>query len=265
MIKFFRRIRQNLVSENKFSKYLLYAVGEIVLVVIGILIALQINNWNEESKKQDVIKSQLQNLMTSLKSDSSMWKVVTNLSEFRSSSFEYLLEKANQSFEVLPNLPKSDSSLYWQGPYPDPDITDIDFIRKSFSWFSKGFQSVTIDRTAMNEINNLGLFSEIKNNQLKAKIHDYYMFINFQFSDQNIQVRMDRSKEFNEYIRDNYNLTAQEIPYMTDPIKFIKNDPGVIFRLKETRELANWHGLKALDAMNMAHEIINMIEIEVAY
>nr|WP_298995170.1 DUF6090 family protein [uncultured Polaribacter sp.] len=59
MIKFFRKIRQKLLSENKFSKYLIYAIGEIVLVVIGILIALQINNWNEsrklESKKQELI------------------------------------------------------------------------------------------------------------------------------------------------------------------------------------------------------------------
>ena len=50
MIKFFRHIRQNLLMENKTSKYLKYAIGEIVLVVIGILIALQINNWNEERK-----------------------------------------------------------------------------------------------------------------------------------------------------------------------------------------------------------------------
>ncbi|RIA09207.1 hypothetical protein OE09_1036 [Flavobacteriaceae bacterium MAR_2010_72] len=47
MIKFFRRIRQNLITENKFSKYILYAVGEIILVVIGILIALSLNNWKE--------------------------------------------------------------------------------------------------------------------------------------------------------------------------------------------------------------------------
>lgn len=52
MIKFFRRIRQRLLSENKFSKYLFYAFGEIVLVVIGILIALQINNWNENRKNR---------------------------------------------------------------------------------------------------------------------------------------------------------------------------------------------------------------------
>jgi len=47
MIKFFRKIRQHLLSEDKTGKYLKYVVGEIVLVVIGILIALQINNYNE--------------------------------------------------------------------------------------------------------------------------------------------------------------------------------------------------------------------------
>jgi hypothetical protein len=50
MIKFFRKIRKRLLTENKFSKYLLYAIGEIVLVVIGILIALSINNRNELRK-----------------------------------------------------------------------------------------------------------------------------------------------------------------------------------------------------------------------
>ncbi|MFD2917938.1 DUF6090 family protein [Psychroserpens luteus] len=52
MITLFRRLRQRLLSENKFSKYLIYAIGEIILVVIGILIALQINNWNENRKLQ---------------------------------------------------------------------------------------------------------------------------------------------------------------------------------------------------------------------
>jgi len=52
MIKFFRKIRQNLLMENKFSKYLIYAIGEIILVVIGILIALSINTWNENKKNK---------------------------------------------------------------------------------------------------------------------------------------------------------------------------------------------------------------------
>ena len=51
MIKLFRKIRQKLLVENRFNKYLLYAIGEIVLVVIGILIALQINNWNDHRKE----------------------------------------------------------------------------------------------------------------------------------------------------------------------------------------------------------------------
>ncbi len=50
MFKFFRQIRQNLIMQNKTANYIKYAIGEIVLVVIGILIALQINNWNEIRK-----------------------------------------------------------------------------------------------------------------------------------------------------------------------------------------------------------------------
>jgi sensor domain CHASE-containing protein len=57
MIKFFRQIRQNMVKENRTSKYLLYAIDEIILVVIGILIA--ISNWNEnrKTKLQDSLVS----------------------------------------------------------------------------------------------------------------------------------------------------------------------------------------------------------------
>jgi hypothetical protein len=53
MLKFFRKIRQKLLSQNRFTRYLIYAIGEIFLVVIGILIALQINTWNENRKYQN--------------------------------------------------------------------------------------------------------------------------------------------------------------------------------------------------------------------
>jgi len=53
MIKFFRKIRYDLMEKNKTGRYLKYALGEIVLVVIGILIALSINSWNENRKKED--------------------------------------------------------------------------------------------------------------------------------------------------------------------------------------------------------------------
>jgi len=64
MIKFFRKIRQKMLTENKFSKYLLYAVGEIILVVIGILIALSINNWSNDKElrhREQVYLLSLQN------------------------------------------------------------------------------------------------------------------------------------------------------------------------------------------------------------
>lgn len=61
MIKFFRKIRQKLLIENRFSKYLVYAIGEIVLVVIGILIAIQLNEWRNDTlnakQKQNVLKA----------------------------------------------------------------------------------------------------------------------------------------------------------------------------------------------------------------
>ncbi len=65
MIKFFRHIRKDLMETGKTSKYFKYAIGEIVLVVIGILIALQINNWNENRKE----RLEEQELLTQLESE----------------------------------------------------------------------------------------------------------------------------------------------------------------------------------------------------
>jgi hypothetical protein len=259
MINFFRKIRKKLADDNKPLKYMRYAIGEIVLVVIGILIALQVNNLNQDRIKQGLVKSQLLNLAASIKSDRIMFMRAKDVNEFRSSSFEYLLKKAGQSFEVLPSIPKSDSTFIWQGTYPDS--IDINFIKKSFSWFTRGFSNIIIDRTAMNEINNLGLFSEIHDVQLRNKIHDYYMFIDFHFSDLNIQKVSDRDEEFHDYLRDNFGVSSRDD--FDDPIEFIKNNEGVIFRLKEVRGRANWHGLQAVNAINIAHEIIEMIELEV--
>ncbi|MDH7914447.1 DUF6090 family protein [Winogradskyella sp. SYSU M77433] len=65
MLKFFRNIRKSLLNEGKTGKYLKYAIGEIVLVVIGILIALQINNWNENRK----LENSKEKLMLALKKE----------------------------------------------------------------------------------------------------------------------------------------------------------------------------------------------------
>ncbi|MGB0345965.1 MAG: DUF6090 family protein [Balneolaceae bacterium] len=74
MLKFFRKIRQQLLEENRFTKYLMYAAGEILLVVIGILIALQINNWNESKKTGAEVESLLIALKTDLEQDTLLIK-----------------------------------------------------------------------------------------------------------------------------------------------------------------------------------------------
>lgn len=69
MLSFFRHIRQKLIGEKRLRNYLLYAFGEIVLVVIGILIALQINNWNLNRQKQALFHNSLEQLYNSIKID----------------------------------------------------------------------------------------------------------------------------------------------------------------------------------------------------
>ncbi|ASV31804.1 DUF6090 family protein [Maribacter cobaltidurans] len=69
MIKFFRKIRQQLLKENRFSKYMLYALGEIILVVIGILIALAISNWNETQKSKKLEQQLLHALLAEFESN----------------------------------------------------------------------------------------------------------------------------------------------------------------------------------------------------
>ncbi|SRR6056297_340672 len=81
MIKFFRKIRQKLLSKNKFSKYLIYAIGEIVLVVIGILIALQINNWNSFKNDRAIEQTALKNLKTEFEENLGQLRIDNDLNQ----------------------------------------------------------------------------------------------------------------------------------------------------------------------------------------
>mgnify|MGYP001321343033 CR=1 FL=1 len=69
MIKFFRHIRRRLLAENRFTRYFIYAIGEIVLVVIGILIALQVNDWNDDRKRVVQERKMLNELLMNLRLD----------------------------------------------------------------------------------------------------------------------------------------------------------------------------------------------------
>ena len=119
MIKFFRKIRQKLLTENKFSKYLIYAVGEIVLVIIGILIALNINNNNEIRKNESKfisILSQIQielvaninnttkGILSSQKRDSLFGSVMSDtleVADFKTSDGYYLGNVLFNGFESV--------------------------------------------------------------------------------------------------------------------------------------------------------------------
>jgi len=106
MIKFFRKIRQNLLMENKTGKYFKYAIGEIILVVIGILIALQINNWNNNRIEHKIETNILSEILVNLEKD------VINLN----SKISYNDKKAKLNKDVLEHLeqktPLTDS-LKW--------------------------------------------------------------------------------------------------------------------------------------------------------
>ena len=91
MLRFFRQIRKTLMEQNKVRTYLLYAVGEILLVVIGILIALQVNNWNEQRKTSLEEEQYLSALLSDLKNDKTELLGLIENRELKASSATTLL------------------------------------------------------------------------------------------------------------------------------------------------------------------------------
>ena len=78
MIKFFRKIRYNLMEQNKTTKYFKYAIGEIALVMIGILLAIQANNWNVDRIARIEINQSLNKLLIELDQDSAELNIRIN-------------------------------------------------------------------------------------------------------------------------------------------------------------------------------------------
>jgi len=89
MFRIFKNTRKNFLKDNKFSKYVLYAVGEIVLIVVGILMALQINNWNTARvEKRNEIKS-YQNIMRQIEDDMNELTRVKELNQYYADQYDY--------------------------------------------------------------------------------------------------------------------------------------------------------------------------------
>jgi hypothetical protein len=157
MLKFFRKIRQRLLTENKFSKYLLYAIGEIVLVVIGILIALQINNANEIQKIELRNTMNLNSLVEELKSNKVT--ITKNLNTVRnqiSSSLHHIDSLSN----------------------PDYEIADLEtyFLRSQNDLGPISINSVAT--TSLSELVSSGGYSEIASDSIKGSVSEYQSQLN---------------------------------------------------------------------------------------
>ncbi|UJH68827.1 DUF6090 family protein [Allomuricauda sp. SCSIO 65647] len=150
MIKFFRKIRRSLIAQNKFPKYLLYAVGEIILVVIGILIALQINNYSEYQKERK-----------------KEWVLLSNLSQEVQLDMLQIENNTRLTTERLKRL----DSLVQLLRAPD-SINALQFIRQSYEFvFDQYFKS---NSGIFDEAVSSGKMSYIQNEPLRQRIFNYY-------------------------------------------------------------------------------------------
>ncbi|PWI31324.1 hypothetical protein DI383_01245 [Flavobacteriaceae bacterium LYZ1037] len=115
MIKFFRKIRYDLMNQNKTTRYFKYAIGEIILVVIGILIALQINNWNEGRKNSVSLNNYKNNLIEDLKKDSI--NINRKILEIKNdstaiSNFEKRVSKATKALDTILKIARYEYAYY---------------------------------------------------------------------------------------------------------------------------------------------------------
>ncbi|SMC39569.1 DUF6090 family protein [Cellulophaga tyrosinoxydans] len=202
MIKIFRKIRQKLLSENKFSKYLLYAIGEIILVVIGILIALSIDNWNDTAKSKSKVSKYLSNIEAEIISDS----LFLENSWFRNRNKKIECLEVAKQFVMGTYIPK-DTLLF---------INNVGFgginSRASFTGSSRTY----------NELVSTGNLSLISNDTIRDQIVKYYS--NKVFTDEYVSnMRSDYAsyvnslKVYNPQYRDSIN--PLEIPRILKKMK----------------------------------------------
>ena len=148
MIKFFRKIRQNLLLENKTGKYFKYAIGEIVLVVIGILLALSINNWNEDRKDKILEQNYLLKIHEEFKNNKEQ--------------FDHIISMHRQSYK---------SGNWIIENYNKPDI-NIDTLRKHLLVFRFSY-TYNPSKSSIDAIINSGKLGIIRDNELSSKLIEW--------------------------------------------------------------------------------------------
>ncbi|MFP4844393.1 DUF6090 family protein [Winogradskyella sp. PE311] len=150
MIKFFRKIRYNLMEKGKTTKYFKYAIGEIILVVIGILIALQINNWNEGRK----LNTKSQELIASLIED-----------------FEYNKNKLEIELKFRDSL-LTNMDAFNEFIESDTVLVSVDSLRELAHSFFRG-RPFSPNLTAYDEAKSTGNLSLLKS---KAVLQQFTLF-----------------------------------------------------------------------------------------
>jgi hypothetical protein len=148
MINFFRKIRKQLADDNKPLKYARYAIGEILLVVIGILIALQINNWNENNKTKALELKTLKELRADLAQTSN---------DIRSDSLNFV------------NIIRSNEIILH---HMEEKLAFHDSLNQHFSGMDP-FQTFSINHTTFDNIRQNGS-SLITNDSIRIAISDFY-------------------------------------------------------------------------------------------
>ncbi|WP_411767729.1 DUF6090 family protein [Winogradskyella sp. A3E31] len=149
MLKFFRKIRYNLMNENKTGRYFKYAIGEIILVMIGILLALGINNWNQNrlSDKQEL--NYLSNLKEELTNNINQLSVIDSI---------YSADEKNNTQGI--NLLKNKPSIY--------QFLTLD------SLIATTWMTFQVTNSTYNEMLNNGSFYSLNNKNLKSLIDEHY-------------------------------------------------------------------------------------------
>lgn len=147
MLHFLRRIRRSLISTGATRKYLLYAVGEILLVMIGILLALQVNNWNEERKLRAIEIEILVDIVSDLDNDTSVIRV--NLESLNSSisSMKVILNQIERDLSYHDSLDLVFSQTFWHVNF-SPIQSAYDALK------SKGLEVIT-NRELRNRIQKI--------------------------------------------------------------------------------------------------------------
>jgi hypothetical protein len=153
MFRLFQHIRENSLATKKSRKYLHYAIGEIILVVLGILIALQIDNWNEERIEQQQIADYAHSLIKDLERDLIMAAVIKK-------EIDVLIEKIDTLAEYIETRPieefkNIDLFYLMRAPFYRP-----------YAW----------NRTALEQIKSSGALRQMKNQELAEKISAYESF-----------------------------------------------------------------------------------------